>query len=51
MRFSCIFETHFHPAFGQKGKVPNVKCQIVPCVLEMGKCYFEGHGTSSAHGS
>lgn len=52
MRISSIFETCFHPALGQKGEIPKVvKCQIVLCVLEMGKCYLEGHGTSSAHGS
>lgn len=52
MRISSIFETYFHPILGQKSNAPKaVKRQTVPCVLEMGKCCFEGHGTSSAHGS
>lgn len=52
MRISSIFETHFHPVLGQKAKIPKaVKHGIVPCVLEMRKCYFEVAGTSSVHGS
>lgn len=44
MRISSIFETHFNSALGQKGKIPRIaKPQIIPCVAEMGKCYFRDH--------
>lgn len=37
---------------GKKGEISNaLKCQIVPCELEMGECYFKGDSISSVHGS
>lgn len=52
MRISSIFQTRFNPTLEQKCNIPKaVNHQIVPHVLEKGKCCFDEGGTSSAYGS